>query len=77
MGWNLYVDGTIAFLKRDWRAFTAAKRQLAALSRPKDFTMQGPDGKPMPIKWPLNLNVLEGLERCWAQSYKVAYECSQ
>ncbi|MDJ0276067.1 hypothetical protein QLH51_04515 [Sphingomonas sp. 2R-10] len=76
MGWNLYVDGTIAFLKGDRRAFDAAKARLAALPRPANFTMEGPDGKPVPVRWPLNMNVFEGLERCWGQPYKVAYACS-
>ncbi len=76
MGWNLYVDGTIAFLKGDRRAFDAAKGKLAALPRPSNFTMEGPDGKPVPVRWPLNMNVFEGLERCWGQPYKVAYGCA-
>ncbi|MBB5716788.1 hypothetical protein [Sphingomonas aerophila] len=76
IGWNSYVDGTIAFLIQDRQAFTAAKGKLAALPRPAHFTMEGPDGKPMPVRWPLNMNVFEGLERCWGQPYKVAYACS-
>ena len=75
-GWNLYVKGTIAFLKRDRRAFNTAEAKLVALPRPKDFTMEGPDGKSIPVRWPLNMNVFRGLKRCWGQSYKVAYACS-
>jgi len=75
-GWNLYVDGTIAFLGQDRAAFDAAKAKLAALPRPANFTFEGPDGKPVPIKWPLNMNVFEGLERCWDKPYKVAYACA-
>ncbi|MFA6122440.1 hypothetical protein [Sphingomonas sp.] len=76
LGWNLYVDGTIAFLERDRQAFDAAKAKLIALPRSGNLTMQGPNGQPIPLKWPLNLNVFEGLERCWEQPYKVAYACS-
>ena len=76
MGWNFYVDGTIAFLRRDHAAFDAAKTKLAALPRPANFTFEGPDGKPVPVKWPLNMNVLEGLSRCWDKSYKIAYACA-
>ena len=72
-GWNLYVDGTIAFLKRDAAAFEAARAKLAALPRPAKFNPIGPDGKPLVIRWPLNLNVLEGFQRCWGQPYKQAY----
>lgn len=76
MGWNFYVDGTIAFLRHDRAAFDAAKAKLAALPRPANLTFEGPDGKPMPVKWPLNMNVFEGLERCWDKPYKVAYACT-
>ncbi|MDP9086571.1 MAG: hypothetical protein M3N02_07385 [Pseudomonadota bacterium] len=38
--------------------------------------MEGPDGKPVPVRWPLNMNVFEGFERCWGRPYKVAYACS-
>jgi len=76
MGWNFYVDGTIAFLRRDHAAFDAAKTKLAALPRPPNFTFEGPDGKPVSVKWPLNMNVLEGLNRCWDKSYKIAYACA-
>jgi hypothetical protein len=76
MGWNFYVDGTIAFLRRDHAAFDAAKTKLAALPRPANFTFEGPDGKPVSVKWPLNMNVLEGLNRCWDKSYKIAYACA-
>lgn len=72
-GWNLYVDGTIAFLQRDAVAFEAARAKLAALPRPAKFNPVGPNGKPLEIRWPLNLNVLEGFQRCWWQPYKQAY----
>lgn len=76
MGWNLYVDGTIAFLKEDREAFDAAKAKLAALPRPANFILEGPDGKPVLVRWPLNMNVFDRLKRCWGQPYKVAYACS-
>jgi hypothetical protein len=76
MGWNLYVDGTIAFLRHDRVAFDTAKAKLAALPRPPNFTFEGPDGKPVPVKWPLNMNVFEGFAGCWDKSYKAAYACA-
>ncbi len=75
-GWNLYVDGTIAFLRADREAFDRAKVELAALPRPAGLDMRGPDGGPVAIAWPLNMNVFEGLQRCWGQSYKQAYSCA-
>lgn len=74
MGWNLYVDGSIAFLKRDRAAFDRAHAALAVLPKPADFDPRGPDGKPISIRWPMNLNVLDGFARCWNKSYKEAYE---
>lgn len=74
-GWNLYVDGSIAFLRRDLDALKAARSKLAALPRPADLKMVGPDGKPVEIEWPMNLNVLDGFLRCWGRPYKEAYAC--
>ncbi len=74
MGWNLYVDGSIAFLKRDRVAFDRAHAALAALPKPAGFDPRGPDGKPISIRWAMNLNVLDGFARCWNKSYKEAYE---
>jgi hypothetical protein len=72
-GWNFYVDGTIAFLQHDRRALQIARDKLAALPTPADWHPVGPDGKPFPIKWPPNLNVLEGLLKCFGRSYEEAY----
>ncbi len=75
-GWNHYVDGSIAFLRGDRAALEAARAKLAAVPRPADFDPIGPDGKPMKVIWPLNLNVLDGFLRCWGQSYTEAYACA-
>ncbi|RDE06385.1 hypothetical protein [Sphingomonas aracearum] len=75
-GWNLYVDGSIAFLRGDRAAFDAAHARLAALPRPAGFDPRGPDGKPVAIRWPMNLNVLDGFARCWGMPYKQAYGCA-
>lgn len=74
-GWNWYVDGTIAFLRRDREALEAALTGLAAVPRPAGLDPRGPDGKPIAIRWPMNLNVLENFQRCWDQPYKAAYVC--
>lgn len=76
-GWNLYVDGTIAFLRHNRSGLKAARRQLARLPRPKDFNPVGPDGKLISVAWPMNLNVLDGFAMCWGQPYKKAYSCAK
>lgn len=73
MGWNLYVDGSIAFIRRDRAAFDKAHVTLKALPKPAGFDPRGPDGKPIAMAWPMNLNVLDGFARCWGKSYHEAY----
>lgn len=75
-GWNLYVDGSIAFLRGDRDALEAAGVRLAALPRPAELKDAiGADGKPRAVRWPMNLRVLDNFLRCWGQSYRVAYRC--
>jgi hypothetical protein len=73
LGWNQYVNATIAFLRKDRQAFDKAFSELSALPRPKwwggNFSTKG-------RQWPMNLSVLDGLSRCWKSSYENAYtEC--
>lgn len=76
-GWNLYVDGSIAFLRGDRAGLKRARAALAVLPKPPELAnARGPDGKPMTIRWPMNLNVLDGFLRCWGQSYHNAYGCA-
>ena len=74
-GWNLYVDGSIAFLRRDRSALDTARNRLVVLPKPEGLTVLGPDGKPSTVRWPRNLNVLDALQRCWGQPYRIAYAC--
>jgi len=76
LGWNLYVDGSIAFLRRDRASLEQARAKLASLPRPAWFNPTGPDGKPLSIAWPLNLHVLDSFLRCWDKNYKEAYGCA-
>jgi hypothetical protein len=76
-GWNFYVDGTIAFLRHDRARLQAARDKLAVLPKPKDFHPIGPDGKPFDIKWPPNLNVLDGFLTCFDRPYDQAYGTPQ
>ena len=74
--WQLYVTGTLAFLKRDKQALEAAIARLAAVPKPPGWdNAVGQDGKPISLPWPQNLDVLQGLERCWDRIYSVAYLC--
>ncbi len=75
-GWNLYVDGTVAFLRGDRRGLDVARARLAALPRPPELKdAVGADGRPRAVRWPMNMGVLDNLLRCWGRSYKVAYRC--
>jgi hypothetical protein len=62
-GWNLYADATAAFLRRDRTALLQARTALAALP-PEDAH---PGAKPA------NLDVVDGLIRCFDRSYAEAY----
>jgi hypothetical protein len=76
VAWNLYVDGTLAFLRRNRPALEAAITELAVVPRPPNWdNAVGADGQPISMRWPQNLDVLQGLLRCWEQPYSVAYVC--
>ncbi|MCL1634287.1 hypothetical protein M2650_06525 [Luteimonas sp. SX5] len=84
-GWNPYVDATLAFLRKDRAAIGAAREQLSKVAPPpgekisKDGFMELslPDGQKMKMRWPPNLDVVDGLIRCFDKPYDVAYgnEC--
>lgn len=71
-GWNHYVSGSIAFLTGDRDKLHKSIEGLKTIPKPAG-EMFGPDGKPISIIWPPNLNVLEAFERCWGKPYKEAY----
>jgi len=76
IGWNFYVDGSVAFLRGDMAKLQAARASLAQIPKPLDWdVMKGVDGKLLKAKWPVNLNVLDGFIRCWGQRYRDAYGC--
>lgn len=75
-GWNLYVDGSIAFIKGDKTALLKARKKLAKLPKPKNIgRVVDTNGNPVELEWPMNLPVLDAFIRCWGQSYKNAYAC--
>jgi hypothetical protein len=88
-GWNPYVDATIAFLSRNREAFEQAKAKLAAVEPPVGdgvppvidgyMEVDMADGAKMKIRWPVNIDVVEGLGNCFNKPYADAYadECRQ
>jgi len=75
-----YALGTVAFLQHDKQALITARSRLASLPKPAGFAgtvASTKDGKTVqiPVDWPPNLNVLDGLIRCFGKPYKVAYNC--
>lgn len=82
-GWNLYVDATIAFLRRDRAALEQARAKLAAVQPPVGagippvingyMEAEFADGSKRKIRWPINIDVVEGLESCFDKPYVEAY----
>ena len=76
VAWNLYVDSNIAFLRRDRDGLEGAAAALAAIPKPAGWDSAiGVDGKPATLPWPLNLNVVLAMLRCWDETYEVAAHC--
>lgn len=83
MGWNPYVDATIAFLRKDRTALAQAKAKLLAVPAPVGegippvidghMVVDMSDGTTRKIRWPQNIDVVEGLENCFDKSYSEAY----
>lgn len=73
LGWNLYVDATIAFVKHDRSALLAAREALARLPQPGSARLRCEAGSPPDTSWPPNLNVVDMLIACFGQPYMQAY----
>lgn len=83
-GWNHYVDATIAFLSGDKESLERARDQLATVpygSAPDmpplvdgfmEFPTQ-PGQPPIRMRWPLNIDVVDGLVKCFGKAYSEAY----
>lgn len=77
IGWNHYVDATIAFLLGNRERLRRARERLAATPEPDNFSPVDSFGNPVDLRWPPNLNVVDGLISCFGKSYDTAYsECS-
>lgn len=73
---RLYQAATIAFLRRDKNALLNVRTKLASLPKPPDFDAAAKafhDSTGQTISWPANLDVVDGLMRCFNNSYRVAY----
>lgn len=77
-----YTDATIAFLRRDRAALIAARGQLVSLPVPEAFARAAaryaetyPDHPP--LRWPLNLDIVDGLIACFDRPYREAYGCRE
>jgi len=82
-GWNPYVEATIAFLRRDKAGLKQARLALAGVQPPAGpgippvidgyMEVEFSDGSKKKVRWPLNIDVVEGLENCFNKSYAEAY----
>lgn len=83
IGWNDYVDATIAFLRKDRAALADARAKLAAVhvkpgsgfppAKNGFVEVRFGNGMLRKVRWPFNLDVVDGLIHCFDKSYKVAY----
>lgn len=83
-GWNIYVDATIAFLEGNKPELFRARDRLAAIPFPSETEIQplkggyiefpAHNGQPaMKIRWPPNIDVVDGLIACFGKPYSEAY----
>ena len=75
-----YRDAELAFLRGDRPALIAARERLAAIPTPESFAdavarfrERYPDLEPP--RWPINLDVVDGLIACFGRPYDEAYAC--
>ena len=61
--WNPYVRATIAFLKNRKGDLKRQRKALANSPPPENWT----------VEWPHNLDVVDGLIRCFGKPYQEAY----
>jgi len=80
-GWNQYVDASIAFLRKDKSALIRARESLSKVSAPPDFVLKdgvfeipNNSGKSFKMRWPPNIDVVDGLIKCFDRSYRDAYD---
>ena len=75
-GFHDYALGTVAFLNRDRAGLEAARTRLAATPAPAYFEESARafgEKYGVTLKWPMNLDVLDGLIACFDKPYDEAY----
>jgi hypothetical protein len=82
-GWNVYLDATIAFLRRDKAALDNARLKLAAFPAPTGkvlplvidgfMEVDMANGEKRKVRWPPNIDVVDGLVHCFDKPYAEAY----
>lgn len=75
--WDLYIDATIGFLRRDRDVVRNARAALVELPEPEWFKRAAADAQPAhqtELTWPMNLDVIDGLLNCFNRPYAQAYE---
>ena len=85
-GWNAYVEATIAFLLGDQRALIEARVRLLETPPPRGANVRSlgngyvelstATGAVSRRRWPPNLDIVDGLIRCFGKSYGEAYSSS-
>jgi hypothetical protein len=72
-GWNYYVDASIAFLEKDKESLIKSRDLLSSVPKPAELKMVDASGKPVKMKWPPNLSVVDSLIQCFEKAYDEAY----
>ena len=79
-GWNAYVDATVAFLQKDRAALDRARKGLIQTQPSGGIVVKNgfmeahmQDGSVKQIAWPMNLDVVDGLRKCFDKPYSEAY----
>jgi hypothetical protein len=75
-GFQEYALGTVAFLNHDRAALEAARARLAATPPPATWPETVAEFRSkfgVEVKWPMNLDVLDGLIACFDKPYNEAY----
>lgn len=79
-GWNAYVDASIAFLQGDRGRLVEAREALAMTPAVEGFVVKdgvfeipNNSGSPIKMRWPPNIDVVDGLIRCFGKTYTTAY----
>lgn len=74
--WTDYVDATIAFMRQDRAALLQARERLAQHPAPDTWAARVAESQQkfgFTPSWPMNLNVVDQLVRCFDSPYQEAY----